>query len=48
VEEPRYTLNSKLQGPRAGLNIWKKRKICFVVIKSFKTTAFIMETEEHV
>jgi hypothetical protein len=36
VEEPQYTLNSKLQGPRAGLDILKKIKICVVVVKVLK------------
>jgi len=36
VSEPQHPLNSKLQGPRAGLDILKKRKICVVVVKVLK------------
>jgi hypothetical protein len=36
AEKPQYTLNSKLQGPRAGLDILKKREICVVVVKVLK------------
>jgi hypothetical protein len=36
VEKPQHTLNGKLQGSRAGLDILKKRKICVVVVKVLK------------